>query len=491
MSGRAARVVVSEQQQQVLKKSSPRNVRPSGLPRGLALFCWRSTGCQIRRSRHSFRWDANRSGCGRRRWKHSFDALVSVECGESTAQLVRTIEDVLSDAPRSGCRGKFTGEQVVQILAIACEAPELSGQPVSDWTARELAEEVLQREYVESISVSTMGRLLKSARLQLHRGKYWLNTREKDRDRFDEQVRHVCRIWQDAERLFHEENAHVVSVDEMPGLQALERIAKTIPMSPGRPQRIEFEYKRHGTLCLIGNWHVTRGQMISPTIQETRTEEDLLWHFHRAVQTDADADWVFVMDQLNVHCSASLVCWIARLEGIDPESLGKKGRSGVLKSMASRQEFLSDTNHRVRFVFLPKHSSWLNQIEIFFGIVNRRVMRHSGFPSLAELRQRLTKFIDYFNETFARPIDWKYTGQHSLRSAGKRSASGITISDNSGRRIHFLRASSSFTVWSPHHARCEPWADWRSRSTDVRLVLRKGGHHERRSEAACYTVAEA
>ena len=153
--------------------------------------------------------------------------------------------------------------------------------------------------------------------------------------------------------------------------------------------------------------------LISPTIQETRTEEDLLWHFHRTVQADPDAGWVFVVDQLNVHCSASLVYWIAKLEGIDPETLGKKGRSGVLKSMASRQEFLSDPGHRVRFVFLPKHSSWLNQIEIIFGIVNRRVMRHSSFSSQAELKERLTQFIDYFNETFARPIDWKYTGQRS------------------------------------------------------------------------------
>ena len=140
-----------------------------------------------------------------------------------------------------------------------------SGRPVSVCTPRELADEVMKREYVESISASTVQRWLKSARLRPHRSTYWLNTKEKDRDKFDAQVRHVCAIWQDAERLCRDENIHVVSVDDIPGPQALERATKTIPMTSGCPQRIGFEYKRHGTLCLIGNWHVARGQLISPT----------------------------------------------------------------------------------------------------------------------------------------------------------------------------------------------------------------------------------
>jgi transposase len=206
----------------------------------------------------------------------------------------------------------------------------------------------------------------------------------------------------------------------MPGLQALERIAKTIPMQPGQPKRIEYEYKRHGTLCLIGNWHVALGQMIAPTIKQTRTEDDFAWHIFYTVQTDPNAGWVFVLDNLNVHCSATLVCYVAELEGIDKSTLGIKGVSGILKSVESRQAFLSDRRHRVRFVYLPKHTSWLNQIEIVFGIVGRRVMRRGNFKSLAELKDRLLDFIDYFNRTFAKPFQWNYTGRPVKNESLKR-----------------------------------------------------------------------
>jgi hypothetical protein len=167
----------------------------------------------------------------------------------------------------------------------------------------------------------------------------------------------VCQTYQAAPELYFQGNTHTVSVDEMPGLQAIERIEKKIPMQPGKPERIEYEYKRHGTLCLIGNWHVVEGQMIAPTIRQTRTEEDFAWHIHNTIQTDPNAGWVFVTDNLNVHCSETLVRYVARLEAIDEMTLGREGKSGVLKSMATRQAFLGDRDHRVRFVFTPKHSS--------------------------------------------------------------------------------------------------------------------------------------
>lgn len=104
--------------------------------------------------------------------------------------------------------------------------------------------------------------------------------------------------------------------------------------------------------------------MIIPTIKQTRTEDDFAWHIFYTVQTNPNAGWVFVLDNLNLHCSATLVCYVAELERIDKSTPGIKGVSGILKSVESRQAFLSDRSHRVRFVYLPKHTSWLRQIKI-------------------------------------------------------------------------------------------------------------------------------
>ena len=355
-------------------------------------------------------------GRWRRRWANAWDQLIDIECCESRAALRRAIEAVLTDEPRPGAPAKFTPEQVTQILAVACEPPEKSGRPITHWTAQELTDEVIQRGIVASISPSQVSRYLREAALQPHKSRYWLNTTEKDPARFEEQVKTVCDTYLAAPERERTHQTHTVSVDEMTGLQALERIAPSKAMIAGKCELIEFEYARHGTLCLIGNFVVTTGELLRPTIGPTRTEADFASHIEQTVATDPEGSWVFVVDNLNIHCSESLVKLVAEACEV-PTDLGKKGMRGVLKSVASRQAFLSESSHRIRFVYLPKHSSWLNQIEVIFGVIMRKVIRRGSFTSVEDLRTKLLNFIAYFNRVFAKPFRWTYTGRPLMKAA--------------------------------------------------------------------------
>jgi len=221
----------------------------------------------------------------------------------------------------------------------------------------------------------------------------------------------VCDTYAAAPQRLAAEGIHTVCVDEMTGIQALERIAETLPMIPGEVEKREFEYTRHGTQTLIGNFEVATGKVIAPTVQDTRDEEDFAEHIQRTIATDPEAGWIFVSDNLTTHCSASLVLLVARLCGIPAETLGKKGKNGVLKSVPTRKAFLMDASHRVRFVYVPKHTSWLNQVEIWFSILMRRVLKRGNFRSKADLRERILNFIEYFNRTMAKPFKWTYRGK--------------------------------------------------------------------------------
>jgi len=240
--------------------------------------------------------------------------------------------------------------------------------------------------------------------------KYWLtNGRAEDPEVFDAQVRAVCEHYAEAREL-RGAGVHLVSTDEKTGIQALGHAHPTLPMERGLVERVESEYVRHGTLCLIANVEVATGEVIASSIGPTRTSEDFAAHVAGTIATDPDAGWVFVVDGLNTHQSEVLVRLVATACGIELDE-DREGRLVGLRAMASRRTFLADPEHRIRFVYTPKHCSWLNQVELWFSILVRRLLKRGSFTSVEHLGERILAFIEYFNRTMAKPFKWTYKGR--------------------------------------------------------------------------------
>ncbi len=227
---------------------------------------------------------------------------------------------------------------------------------------------------------------------------------------FNKEVKNICTIYKQAIEQ-NKNGVHTISTDEKTGIQALKRLyGGSKPVISGKPAKREFDYERNGTLCLIANMDVATGNIIASTIGETRTEIDYYNHIEQTVKTDEDAEWIFIHDNLNTHMSETLVKYVAEVCNIKDE-LGKKGKSGILKNKQTRKEFLENNTHRIRFVYTPKHCSWLNQIEIWFSILTKKVLQRGDFKSKEDLADKLLKFIEFFNRTLAKPFKWTYEGK--------------------------------------------------------------------------------
>ena len=208
------------------------------------------------------------------------------------------------------------------------------------------------------------------------------------------------------------EEMHVYSTDEKMGVQAKEHANPKQTMKAGQAERVDPEYIRHGTTGIIASRNVATGEITNPLIQPERKEDDFVRHISEVFDVNPADKHLFITDNLNTHMSESLVRFVAGVEGIDDSALGVKGKSGILKSMVSRAEFLTDRNHKIAFVYTPKHCSWLNQIECWFSILTRRLLnKRASFKSIEELEMKIRDFIGFYNQFLKKSFKWKYRGK--------------------------------------------------------------------------------
>lgn len=198
------------------------------------------------------------------------------------------------------------------------------------------------------------------------------------------------------------------SVDEKSGIQAIERPESNKLMRPGMVEKYEHEYIRHGTQNLIASLDVATG-IVSGELLDKRGNEDFFNFIKKRVATDPQSQWVFIADQLNTHKSTELVKWIAEECGIK-DDLGVERKWGIIESMKTRAKFLSDETHRIRFIYTPKHCSWMNQIEIWFSIISKKLLKRLNCASINDLKEEVMGFISFFNKT-AKPFKWTYEGK--------------------------------------------------------------------------------
>jgi transposase len=310
----------------------------------------------------------------------------------------------LQDAPRSGRPRTMAPATRVQVISVASALPQDQKRAVTRWTIAEIVAACLDALNTAALSRSSVWRILQEVDLKPHKSEYWLNSHDED---FDAKARHICHLYAQALEAYHQGRL-VICCDEKTGMQVLERKAPTKPAQPGRRERREHEYIRHGTRVLINALAVATGK-IAWTIGTTRTATDFVAHLKQAYHCWPGMqryDWV--LDNLNTHWSLDVCRLVARWCKVPFEP-------HKLKTGPQRRAFLTDPSHRHVFHFTPKHGSWLNQAELFFGVLHRRFLARGSFPSAKDFTRRLERFLKDYNTRHAHPYRWTYTGEPLVR----------------------------------------------------------------------------
>lgn len=281
----------------------------------------------------------------------------------------------LHDRRRSGAPGRFTVGQRCELLAIACDDPTTYGGPDGPWTLDGLTAAAAAHIDAPAMSRSSVHRTLSEIVLRPHKVQMWLHSKD---PLFKEKVNDVVGLY-----LEPPPGAVVLSIDEKTSIQALERPHKTKPALPGRPGRYEFEYVRHGTTSLMAAFNVQSGEVVH-ALGPTRTGDDLVAFMDEVATRYDDAERIIVIwDNLNTH-----------LDGKSQRWAGFNARHG----------------NRFEFHHTPIHASWLNQVEVFFSILQKVCLRWRSCRSVAELEAAINAFIARWNDVDGHPFHWTFRG---------------------------------------------------------------------------------
>lgn len=301
--------------------------------------------------------------------------------------------------------GNFPPDERLGVITLATSKTEEHHSPDTRWSLDELAYRLVNEVAQEEMSRATIWRILDAADVKPHRSVYWLNSHDPD---FDAKAKRICQLYVNAPRLC-QQGRLVLCSDEKTGMQILQRKYPTRLALPGMPEQREFEYVRHGTRCLLATFCVPTGEVVWD-LKPTRTALDWAEHLRHVAERFPDQegyDWV--VDNLNTHWSLAVCQQVARWEGLRIDE-------GDLATGEQRRAFLSDASHKHVFHFTPIHGSWLNQVELFFSVLSRKLLKRGDFAGAEEFERRMREWLDRYNSEQAHPYRWTYTGEPLVRA---------------------------------------------------------------------------